>query len=122
MFAGTTSLAVVCQPARSSSRMAWAPPGDRPGDLVEMRLHGVCVGEGHGERGADAACRADRSEEVGALIALVGGLARPGSAPRPLPDAAVILADTGLVLEPKLDVLALGDVGEMGLQRRCEAF
>ena len=71
---------------------------DRPGDLVEMGLHGVGVGEGHGERGTDTASRADRPEQIDALVALIGGLARPGSAPGPLPDQAVILADTGFLL------------------------
>ena len=71
---------------------------DRPADLVEMGLHGVRVGEGHGERRADAPSRADRSEQIGALVALIGGLARPGSAPGPLPDQAVLLADPGLIL------------------------
>lgn len=48
-----------------------------PGDLVEMGLHSVGIGEGHGERRADAACWADRPEQIGALVALIGGLARP---------------------------------------------
>ena len=95
---------------------------DRPGDLVEMGLHGVGVGEGHGERRADTACRADRPEQIGALVALIGGLARPGSAPGPLPDQAVLLADAGFVLEPEFDRLAPRQMGEMGLQRRREVF
>ena len=37
-------------------------PGHRHGDLIEMGLHGVCIGEGHGECRADAPCRADRPE------------------------------------------------------------
>lgn len=97
-------------------------PGHCSGDLVEMGLHGVRVGEGHGERRADAPRRTDRPEQVGALIALVGGLARPGSASGPLPDEAVLLADAGLVLEPEFDRLAPGDVGEMGFQRGREVF
>lgn len=96
--------------------------GHRLGDLAEMGLHGVGVGEGHGQRCADTPCRADRSEAVGAFVALVGRLARPRSVPGPLPDEAVLLADAGLVLEPELDLPALGDVGEMGFQRRREVF
>lgn len=95
---------------------------DRPGDLVEMGLHGVGVSEGHGERGADTASRADRPEQPGALVALIGGLARPGPAPGPLPDQTVLLADAGLVLEPEFNRLAPRQMGEMGLQRRREAF
>lgn len=95
---------------------------DRPGDLVEVGLHGVGIGEGHGERGADAPRWTDRSEQIGALVVLIGGLARPGPAPGPLPNEAVFLADAGLVLEPEFDRPALGDVGEKGLQCRREVF
>ena len=95
---------------------------DRPGDLVEMGLHGVGIGEGHGERRADAACRADRPEQIGALVTLIGRLARPGSTPGPLPDQAVLLADAGLILEPEFNRPAPRHVGKMGLQRRREAF
>lgn len=70
--------------------------GDGRGDFVEMSLHGPCVCEGHDESRSDTASRADRPEEVGALVALIGGLARPGSASRPLPDQTVLLADPGL--------------------------
>jgi glycogen debranching enzyme len=38
-------------------------PGHCPGDLVEMALHRVHVGEGHGERSADAPCRKDGSNK-----------------------------------------------------------
>ena len=90
--------------------------GDGAGDLVEVQLHRLSVGEGQGQRCASAAGRADRTKQIGAFIALVGGLARPRSAPRPLPDDAVLLADAGLILEPDLDGLALRDAGEVGAQ------
>jgi hypothetical protein len=93
-----------------------------PGDLVEVELHRVGVGEGQRERGAGAAGRADGAEQVGALVALVGGLAGPRSAPGPLPHEAVLLADAGLVLEPDLDGFASRDAGEMGSQRGREVF
>src|SRR5829696_5802999 len=67
-------------------------------DLVEVELHGLAVGIGHGERGAGCARRADGAEQIGALVALVGGLARARAAPRPLPHEAVLLADAGFVL------------------------
>ncbi len=79
----------------------------RPADLVEVELHGLGVGEGHGERRADAARRADGAEQVGAFVALIGGLAWARAAPGPLPHEAVLLADAGFVLEPDLDRLAL---------------
>lgn len=87
-----------------------------------MGLHDVGVCEGRGQRRADAAGRANRPEEMGAFIALVGRLARLGSALGPSPDKAILLADAGLVLKPELDSLASGDVGEMGFQRRREVF
>jgi hypothetical protein len=85
-----------------------------------MKLHGLGIGEGQRQPCSDAPRRADGAEQVGALVALVGRLTRPCSTPGPLPDNAVLLADAGLVLEPDLDGLALGQVGEMGAQRARE--
>ena len=95
MLSGT--LLVVCHPARSRSRTAWAP-GDVARDFVEVELHHVGVGVGQRERGADAPRRADGAEQIGVVVALVGGLPWPRSAPGPLPNLAVLLADAGLVL------------------------
>src|SRR5215207_2418354 len=78
---------------------------DHARDLLEVELHGLAVGIGHGEGRAGCARRADGAEQVGALVALVGGLARARAAPRPLAHEAVLLADAGLVLEPDLDGL-----------------
>ena len=50
--------------------------GNRAGDLVEVRLHGLGDGARQSERCADAAGRTDGAEQVGALVALVGRLAR----------------------------------------------
>jgi len=72
--------------------------GDMAGDFVEVKLHPVGVGVGQRERGPDAAGGADRAEQIGVVIALVGGLPGPRSAPGPLPNLAVLLADPGLVL------------------------
>jgi hypothetical protein len=96
--------------------------GDDEGDLVQVELHGLGIGVGQRQRRACAARWTDRAEEVGALIALVGRLARPRPASRPLSDDPVLLADAGLVLEPDLDRLALGDAGQMSLQRRGKVF
>ena len=52
----------------------------------------------------------------------IGGLARPRSAPRPLPHEAVLLADPRLVLEPDLDRLSPGDAGQVGSQGGGEVF
>jgi integrase len=94
---GTLSLSVVRQPGAVEQQDGVRAARDRAADLVGMGLHGVCVGERHGDPSPDAARRADRSEQVGALVALVGWLARPCPAPRPLPHDAVLLADAGLV-------------------------
>ena len=96
--------------------------GDGAGDLVEVKLHRLRVGEGQGQRRARAASRTDRAEQVGALVALVGRLARPRSASRPLPHATVLLADARLVLEPDLDRLALGETSQGGAQRDGEVL
>src|SRR5687768_15062027 len=98
MFLGTARAPLVCQPARSSNRTAWAPRLTVRANLVEVELHRFRIGEGQRQRGAGAAGRADRAEQVGALVALVGWLTRPRPAPGPLPHEAVLLADAGLVL------------------------
>jgi len=51
--------------------------GDVAGYFFQMQLHGESVGVRQCERGAFAARRADCAEQIGAFIALVGGLARP---------------------------------------------
>ena len=70
---------------------------DVAADLVEMKLHGLCVDVRQGKRGASAARRANGAKQVGALVALIGGLTRSRTAPCPLPHQAVLLADPGFV-------------------------
>jgi hypothetical protein len=67
------------------------------GYLVEMELHGACVGIRQSQRRACSACWTDGTEEIGVFVALVGRLAWSRSTPGPLPDAAVLLADARLV-------------------------
>jgi len=67
------------------------------------KLHGECVSDGQCERRAFAARRTDRAKEIGALVTLVGRLARSRSASSPLADEAILLTDAGLVLEPDFD-------------------
>jgi hypothetical protein len=99
-----------------------SPRSDVARDLVEVELHHVGVGIGQRKRRADAAGRADRAEQIGVVIALVGGLPWPRSAPGPLPNLAVLLADAGLVLKPDFDRRRLRQSFEMGLQRAREVF
>jgi len=65
-----------------------------------MRLHGMGVGLWHHQGRADAPCRADGAEQIGALVALVGRLARPCALARPQADKAVLLPDPRFILEP----------------------
>ena len=96
--------------------------GDMQGDLVEMTLHGVGVGDGQRKCGTHAARWADGAEQVGALVALVGGLDRPRAAARPLPDETVLLPDPRLVLEPDLDLLLARHARKVGRERAGEVF
>jgi hypothetical protein len=91
-------------------------------DFVEVKLHHVGVGVGQRERGSDPAGGADRAEQIGIVIALVGRLPWPRSAPGPLPNLAVLLADARLVLKPNLDRRCLGQAFEMSLQRARKVF
>lgn len=99
-----------------------SPSGDMAADLVEMKLHGLGIGEGQRQPSSGAACRADGAEQIGAFVALVCRLTGPRAAPGPLPHDTVLLADAGFVLEPDLDRLALRQVGEVGAQRAREVF
>ena len=96
--------------------------GDVARDFVEVKLHHVGVGIGKRQSRSDAARRADRAEQIGVVVALVGGLSGPRSTPGPLADEAVLLADPGFVLEPDFDRRRLGDPFEMSLQRAREVF
>ena len=87
-----------------------------------MKLHHVGVGVGQREGGADAPRWADRAEQIGVVIALIGGLPWPRSTPGPLPNLPVLLADPGLVLKPDLDRRRLRQAFEMSFQRAREIF
>ena len=96
--------------------------GDVARDFVEVELHHVGVGIGQRQRRPDAAGGADGAEQIGVVIALVGGLPGPRSAPGPLPNLAIFLADAGFVLKPDFDRRRLGQGVEMSLQRAREAL
>ena len=96
--------------------------GDIARDFVEVKLHHVGVGMRQREGRTDAAGGADRAEQIGVVITLVGGLPWPRSAPGPLPNLAVLLADAGLVLKPDFDRRRLRQSFEMSLQRAREVF
>jgi hypothetical protein len=87
-----------------------------------VELHHVSVGVGQHEGRPDAPRRADRAEQIGVVVALVGGLPWPRPAPGPLPNLTVLLADAGLVLKPDFDRRRLRQSFEMSLQRVGEVF
>ena len=55
--------------------------GDVARDFVEAELHHVSAGVGERQRRRDATGRADRAEQIGVVIALVGRLAGSRSEP-----------------------------------------
>jgi hypothetical protein len=71
-------------------------------NFVEVKLHHVGVGIGQRQCGPDASRRTDRAEQIGVVVALVGGLPWPRSSPGPLADEPVLLADPRLVLTLRL--------------------
>jgi hypothetical protein len=96
--------------------------GDVERYLFDVELHHLGIGEGQRQSRADASGRADRAEEIGVLVALVGGLDGPRSLARPLPDEAVLLADPRFVLEPDLDPALARYALEVGRERAREVF
>ena len=107
----------MCHPALSRSTL-----GDVARDFVEVELHHVGVGIGKRQGRSDAPRWADRAEQIGVVVALIGGLSWSRSAPGPLADEAVLLADPGFVLEPDFDRRRLGQPCEMSFQRAREVF
>jgi len=87
-----------------------------------MKLHGFGVGIGQCERRTGTTRRADRTEQVGVLVALIGGLSGTRPTSGPLPDLAVFLAYAGFVLKPDLYRRAGGQIGQMRAQRPWEVF
>ena len=96
--------------------------GDLTGDLGEMQVHGLGVDAWENQGGGLLGLRANGGEEVGGGVALVSGLSRSAAASCPQTGQRALLADPGLILEPDLDRLALGQVGQMGAQRAREVF
>ena len=69
-----------------------------------MPLNGLGVAAGQDEAGTDTARRADGTEDIGRLGALIAGRAGPGSSLRPTPCDLVLLADPGFILPPEFYV------------------
>src|SRR4051795_10933115 len=91
-------------------------------DLRQVQAGGLGVGVGQDQRGTDGPLGADRAEQVGPGVAAVARRPGAGAAPRPHPGQGALLADAGLVLEPDLDRLAAGVLGQRSRHQIGEAF
>ncbi len=74
--------------------------GDLATDLIEVHLHGFGVGEWHHQCRTFSSRRADGSEEIGILIALISRQTGPRAGLCPKPGTSILLAKPGFVLEP----------------------
>src|SRR4051794_14287794 len=110
-------------PARPVEHDHAVRPGrDVAADLGQVQAGGRGVGVGQDEGGTDGPLRTDRAEQVGPRVATVAGRPGPGAAPRPDPGQRALLADAGLILEPDLDRLAAGVLGQRLAYQLGEAF
>src|ERR1700733_4355446 len=76
--------------------------GDLAADFIEIGQHGVGVGIRHGQAYTDAACGADGTQQVGALVVLVRRLAGASTAPGPLAHITVLLADASFIFTRRM--------------------
>jgi hypothetical protein len=97
--------------------------GDRLGDFREVQVHRFGIAEGQDQSRALALFRTDRTEDIGRCGSLIPRSARASTALGPPAGDLVLLADTGLVLEPNF---YLADVGRFFardlIQARWEVF
>ena len=121
-FFGTLSLSVLCPSGAVHQDDGMGLGSDVAADLVEMHLHGARVGEGEHEGGALGCHGADGAEQVSIGVSLIGGQAWSGAGLCPNSRPAVLLSQSGLVLEPDLDPLGLGQTGYVGGQCALEVF
>ena len=84
---------------------------DMAGDFGQVLRHRVGVAPRHDESCRFAELGADCTEDIGRPRALVVRCRRPGTAPGPAAGDLVLLANTGLVLEPNLYAFSLGRSG-----------
>ena len=85
---------------------------DGAADLAQMEVHGLAVSVGQDESGADGTLVADSTEQVGPFISAVARGPGPGADTSPNSGERALLSDAGLVLEPDLDRLVVGVVGQ----------
>jgi hypothetical protein len=96
--------------------------GDGAGDLGEVEVHRLGVGEGQHEACGNGPSGADGSEDVGPLVAGVAPGAGPCAAPGPDAGERALRADPCLILEPGLDRLVPCGFGDQCSYRFAEFF
>src|SRR6195952_2321819 len=121
MLLGTTRSVLLCQPAPSRTRTAWAPGATVRASSATCALR-PSVSARHHQARADAALRTDGTEQVGRGVARVLHGARARASARPDVGQRALLADPGLVLEPDLKRLAAGFLGDHLRDPRGEGF
>ena len=92
------------------------------GDLGEVGIHRLGVGEGHDQTGGGGAVRADCAENAGRFVARVADGAGAGAALRPDPCQRALLTHPGFILEPDLERFAARRLGEGRRYRPEEVF
>ena len=92
------------------------------GYLVDVQLHHVGIGVGQRERRADAAGRADGTEQICVLVTLISRLGGSCATLGPLADETILLADPRLVLKPDFDLPAFGYAREVRAKRPGPVF
>ena len=96
---------------------------DHLGDLREVQVHRLSIAGRQDQSRALALLWADRTKDVGGGGALIARSARAGAALGPPAGDLVLLANTSLVLEPDLYLVAIDRLlARDCLQARAEVF
>src|ERR1017187_3418034 len=82
-------------------------------DFIKVLGHGLGVGSGHDDRGADTACGTNRSEQISLIMSVIAHHSRTGANRRPDISERTLLTDSGFILEPDLNRRS-GSGGEKG--------
>lgn len=91
-------------------------------DFFKVKLHGFSVGMRQGKASSFPLSRTDRAEQVSIGITLISRLAGPCCASGPLPNDAVLLTNTSLVLKPDFNGGLRRQVVQMSFQCLAEVF
>lgn len=89
---------------------------DGAADLDQVLVHSLDIRSWHDDRRADAALGAGRTKKIGRCEPMIPDRARAGAASGPYAGQRSLLADTGFILPPYFDRLAI-DVLPKGCPR-----